>query len=95
MHMNGRRSPTIHPPDTTAILVEMSGQIGEIRGDVKAIKDRQRHIERTLTEQGRSSSRQPLDWVSILVAAGILAAAAAGKVTWADALPSVTKLVGH
>lgn len=95
MHMNGRSTPFAPHADTTAILVQMSGQIGEIKGDVKAIRERQRHIEKIVTEQGRSSSRQPLDWVSILVAASILAAAAAGKVTWADALPSVTKLVGH
>lgn len=91
-YMNGRFTPTAPPPDHTAILVQMSGQIGEVRSDVKAIKERQQAIEKKVENL---KPTKPTDWITVLIGGSILAAAAAGKITWAEALPSLTKLVGH
>lgn len=91
-YINGRSTPTAPQPDHTAILVHMSGQLGEVRADVKAIKQRQQEIEQTVKELRPKTS---IDWPAVAVAAALLGAAAAGKVTWAEALPSITQLVGR
>lgn len=81
MHMNGRSSPFAPPADPhTAILVNHEGRIAKL--EAKA--------------DFKPLHRIQVDWPSVIIAAGVLAAAAAGKIAWADALPSiVSKLAGH
>ncbi len=80
MRMNGRSSPLAPPADPhTAILVNHEGRIAKLEA----------------RSEQPSPRRAQVDWTSVIIAAGILGAAAAGKVAWADALPSITKLVGH
>lgn len=80
-YMNGRSSPFAPPADPhTAILVNHEGRIAKL--EAKSDSKPRLHIQ--------------VEWTSVIIAAGILAAAAAGKIAWADALPSiVSKLAGH
>lgn len=80
------------------ILVERSTHTAQTVG---RIESRQRQIQDEVHEVKTRVSiletrpRLTVDWPSLLIACGLLGAAAAGKVAWADALPSITKLVGH
>ena len=80
------------------VLVERSTHTLHTVGRIEA---RQRHIQEEVHEVKTRVSvletrpKLSVDWPSLLIACAILAAAAAGKVAWADALPSITKLVGH
>ncbi len=88
MHsLNGRRGP-VQPPDHTSILVHIAGQVGEIRADVREVKRRVAKIE-------DGKERPFSDYLPMLTGAVILAAAAAGKVSWQEALPSVLGLFGR
>lgn len=79
--MNGSR---YHLPDPTPILVHIAGKVGKIEAKVEAIE---KHIDR--------KQRRPLsDYMAPAIGAVILAAAAAGKITWQEALPSILGLVG-
>lgn len=87
--MNGRSWPGLQAPDHTAILVRLSEQMGEVRSDV-------RHLREDVAELRQSRSPRPLsDWMTLGLGIALVAAAAAGKVTWAEALPSLTGLVGR
>ena len=79
--MNGSPYPSL-PPDPTPILVHIAGKVGKIEAKVEAIEKR---LDR----------RRPLsDYLTPAIGAVILAAAAAGKITWQEALPSILGLVG-
>ena len=87
MRMNGHSHPA-GAPDPTPILVQ---QIAEMRGEVRA---EFRHINRRLDHISRP--RRPLtEYITPAIGAIILAVAAAGKITWQEALPSLLGLVGR
>lgn len=87
MHRNGR-SGWCPPQGHTSILVDISGQIGEIRADVRDVK------RRVATLEGRP--RRPLaEYIPLIAMALWLAAATAGRVTWAEALPGILGLGGR
>jgi hypothetical protein len=90
MHMNGHRGP-VPPPDHTSILVDMSGRIGRLEGAVTYTAKAVDRIERRL----HSPPAPTRDWLHYLLGALILGSAAAGKVTWQDALPSLLGLFGR
>lgn len=79
--MNG--SPYHFPPDPTPILVHIAGKVGKIEAKVEAIEKRMDRQRRPLS-----------DYLTPAIGAVILAAAAAGKITWQEALPSILGLVG-
>lgn len=81
MHPNGH--PAYHPSDPTPILVHIAGKVGKIEAKVEAIEKRMDRRQRPLSE-----------YITPAIGAVILAAAAAGKITWSDALPSILGLVG-
>jgi hypothetical protein len=89
MHMNGKSSHT-WPPDHTSILVQMAGDVGEIKGEVRQINQRVAKLE-----DRKPPSRPLSEYIPPALGLIILAAATAGKVTWADALPSILGLVGR
>jgi len=96
MHMNGKSSHT-WPPDHTSILVQMAGDVGEIKGVVKHFENDFREVKTRITrlEDRKPPSRPLSEYIPPALGLIILAAAAAGKVTWADALPSILGLVGR
>lgn len=60
--------------------------------------DRQDRLDARISriEQRPVSQPRPMsEWVTLITSLAILAAATFGKLTWADALPSLTGLVGH
>lgn len=87
MRQNGHRTGWVPPPDHTSILVTISGQVGEVRADVKEIKRRVTKLE--------SRKTAVTDYSAPILGALILAAATAGKITWSDALPSLLGLVAR
>ena len=89
MHMNGKSSHT-WPPDHTSILVQMAGDVGEIKGEVRQINHRVAKLE-----DRKPPSRPLSEYIPPALGLIILAAAAAGKVTWQEALPSILGLVGR
>lgn len=90
MHMNGRSWPTSQPPDHTSILVQIAGDVGEIRAEVREVNKRVAKLEE------RKPDRRPLsEYIPPALGLIILAAAAAGKVTWQEALPSILGLAGR
>lgn len=81
MRMNGSPRPT--PSDPTPILVRIAAKVGRIEAKVEAIEKRLDKPQRPLS-----------DYLTPAIGAIILGAAAAGKITWAEALPSLLGLVG-
>ena len=79
MHMNGHHGP-VPPADHTSILIGFALRIGRLEG---AVFDRR---------QDQKPRQQ--DLMAYVIGAVILAAAAFGKVTWSEALPSVLGLFG-
>jgi len=82
MRMNGHPGP-VSPADHTSILIGFALRLGRLEGRVERMEAR------------RDTPPPARDWLTIVVGAGILAAAAAGKITWADALPSLLGFVGR
>jgi hypothetical protein len=85
MQFNGRH--TEPGPDHTSILVHIAGQVGEVRADVKEVKRRVTKLE--------ARKIAVKDYSVPILGALLLAAATAGKITWADALPSLLGLVAR
>ncbi len=82
MHMNGHHGP-VPGPDHTSILVGIASRLGRVE---QKVDDLARRID------GR---RMPYaEWVAPVLCSLVLGAAAAGKVTWAEALPTVLGIVG-
>jgi hypothetical protein len=81
MQVNGHHGP-VPPPDHTSILIGFALRIGRLEG---AVFNRQQ-------EQPPLPPRNEL--MAYVIGAVILGAATFGKITWADALPSVLGLFG-
>lgn len=69
----------VPPPDHTSILIGLALRVGRLEGAVF---------------KGRNQPPQR-DWLTLIVGLGILGSAAAGKVAWSDALPSLLGLVAR
>ena len=81
MHYNGHHSAP--PPDHTSILVGIASRLGR--------------VEQKVDDLGRriSSRRLPLsELVGPVLMAIVGGAAMAGKITWAEALPTMLGIVG-
>jgi len=95
MQINGHHHKSVPPPDrTTEILVDLSGRIGRVEGVANLTAQAVHRIERHL-HSPQVTSQPPRDWLTLIVGIGILASAAAGKVTWSEALPSLLGLVAR
>lgn len=81
MQMNGHR--VVPPPDHTSILVAIASRLGRVE---QKVDDLARRID--------SRHRHLSDWFGPVVCSLVLGAAAAGKITWSEALPTVLGLVG-
>lgn len=93
MRCNGNHSWPPH--DSTSILIWIASKIGHIEADVMHIKARQAEIKSDVENLRRPPDRRPLtDYIVPATGLVILASAAAGKVTWSEALPSLLGLVG-
>lgn len=79
---NGHRG-LVPPPDHTAILISFALRLGRIEG----------RLDRMDGQQYKPPPNR--DWLTLVVGLAIVAAAAAGKITWADALPSLLGFVGR
>lgn len=90
--VNGHHHPSADPPDGhLGILLSIATQVGELRSDVRNLTGRLDRME------GRPSvPRRPLsDWLTLIGGACLVAAAAAGKITWDQALPSLLGIAGR
>lgn len=79
MQMNGHRM--VPPPDHTSILIGFALRIGRLEGAV--------------FQKGPEPQKDQPVWLHYVVGAFILGSAAAGKVSWQEALPSVLGLFGR
>lgn len=83
MRMNGHHGP-VPGPDHTSILVAIASRLGRVE---QKVDDLARRID---------ARRVPLsDWVTLGMCSLALGALAAGKITWAEALPTVLGIVGR
>ncbi len=83
MRMNGHRGP-VPPPDHTSILVHIASRLGRVE---QKVDDLARRID---------SRRLPLsEFLGPLVLSIVAGAAMAGKITWAEALPTMLGIVGR
>lgn len=90
--MNGHHGP-VPGPDHTSILVDMSGRLGRIEGGMVHMFRAVTRIEGRMDQPPTPTPRR--DWLTLAIGMVILASAAAGKVAWSDALPSLLGLVGR
>lgn len=82
MHMNGHH--VVPPPDHTSILVAIASRLGRVE---QKVDDLARRID---------SRRLPLsEFLGPLVLSIVAGAAMAGKITWAEALPTMLGIVGR
>ena len=93
MRANGHHHPYPHT-DTTSILVDIYFKVGKIEANVDTIKARQAEIIIDVTELKKTNRRPLSDYMPLITAAGLLALAAAGKVSMSDVLPSLLGLAG-
>lgn len=94
MLMNGSPHPLLHQAvDHTPILVHIASRVGRIEARQTGLVEDIREIKADVSKLQRP--RRPLaEYITPAIGAAILAAAAAGKITWAEALPSLLGLVG-
>lgn len=92
MQMNGHHAQP-YSPDHTTILIHLSAQVGRIEARQEWVIEDIRELR---AEVRRPMPRRPLaEYVTPIIALVILASAAAGKISWAEALPSFLGLVGR
>ena len=88
--MNGHQHP--QAMDHTPILMHIAGKLGHIEARQMVLIADVRDLKRSAS---KPVGRPMYEWIALLISVAGLAAAVAGKITWAEALPSLTGLVGH